>query len=208
MFVRFAELRLRYAMAWNARGADVAGNVPTEGWRLFNEGLAQTEQAILAAPAELKDSPILQNLHLAVVQDISESKTSPRAVFEEGVRRWPDYYDFYEVALTRLVPKWGGSWDAVDAFIAHWSKGLAKTSDALLPLIFRIGESVFERFNLEGLIGMRLRTVDGDLVLEQIDLHPYLNASVVDRAPQSMQAPTLGALMRELISNRIKFAGR
>jgi hypothetical protein len=65
MFVRFAELRLRYAMAWNARGADVAGNVPTEGWRLFNEGLAQTEQAILAAPAELKDSPILQNLHLA-----------------------------------------------------------------------------------------------------------------------------------------------
>lgn len=127
VFVRFAELRLRYAMAWNDRGSDFARNVPAEGWRLFNEKLAQTEQAILAAPAQLKNSPILQNLHLAVVQDMSESKTSPRAVFEEGVRRWPDYYDFYEVALTRLVPKWGGSWDAVDAFIAHWNKHLAKT---------------------------------------------------------------------------------
>ena len=127
VFVSFAELRLRYATAWNARGSDVARNVPTEGWRLFNEGLAQTEQAILIAPDELKNSPILQNLHLAVVQDMAESKTSPRAAFEEGVRRWPDYYDFYEVALTRLVPKWGGSWDAVDAFIVHWNKRLAKT---------------------------------------------------------------------------------
>jgi hypothetical protein len=114
-------------MAWNARGSDVARKVPKEGWRLFNEGLAQTEQAILAAPAEIKDSPILQNLLLAVVQDMSESKTSPRAVFEEGVRRWPEYYDFYEVALTRLVPRWGGSWEAVDAFIVHWSKRLAMT---------------------------------------------------------------------------------
>src|SRR5882672_40487 len=127
VFVHFAELRLRYAMAWNSRGSDFARKVPAEGWRLFNEGLAETERAVLAAPAELRDTPILQNLLLAIVQDMSESKTSPRAVLEEGVQRWPEYYDFYEVALTRLVPKWGGSWDAVDAFIVHWSKRLAMT---------------------------------------------------------------------------------
>lgn len=127
VFARFAEFRLQYAMAWNARGSDIARRVPEEGFRIFNEGLAQAERAILAAPAELKNSPILQNLLLAVVLDMAESKTNPRVVFEEGVRRWPQYYDFYELALSRLVPKWGGSWDSVDAFIVHWSKSLAKS---------------------------------------------------------------------------------
>jgi Domain of unknown function (DUF4034) len=136
-FVRFAELRLQYATAWNMRGSNVARDVPTEAWRMFNDALAKTEQAILTAPTELRDNPILHNLHLAVVQDMSESKMSPRAVFDEGVRRWPGYYDFYEVALTRLVPRWGGSWEDVDAFIIHWSKQLAaKEGDSMYARLY------------------------------------------------------------------------
>ncbi len=81
-------------------------------------------------------------------------------------------------------------------------------SDALLPLILRIGESVYGRLDLDGLIGMILRTVDGDLVLEQIDLHPYPTAAIVDGAKQSMRAPTFDALMFDLISERIKYAAR
>ena len=31
------------------------------------------------------------------------------------------------VAAQRLVPRWGGSWDRVDAFIVDWNKRLAST---------------------------------------------------------------------------------
>jgi hypothetical protein len=65
----------------------------------------------------MRNSPIFQNLLLAVVLDMPKSRVKPLAVFEEGVRRWPEYYDFYEVSLTRLGPMWGGSWDAVDQFM-------------------------------------------------------------------------------------------
>lgn len=138
MFVRFGELRLQYATSWNARGSDVASKVTKENWQRFNEGLAKAEQAVLAAPDEIKSTPITQNLLIAILLDRPESKTSPRTAFEEGVRRWPDYYDFYELMLTRLVPRWGGSWDAVDAFIVEWSKRLAKTE----------GDSMYARLYL------------------------------------------------------------
>lgn len=121
-FAQFAELRLMYAMAWNARGSGFARSVSEEEWQNFRQGLQETERAILKTPLSLKNMPILQNLHLAVVQDAQGTETSPVAVFEEGVRRWPEYYDFYEVFLTRLVPKWGGSLEAVDKFITSWSE--------------------------------------------------------------------------------------
>jgi hypothetical protein len=47
--------------------------------------------------------------------------------FETAVRRWPWYYEFYEVRLTRIVPKWGGSWQQVDSFIEKWSNERAAT---------------------------------------------------------------------------------
>jgi len=137
MFAQFAELRLQYAMAWNARGSDYARDTPREGMRLFSEGMRSTEQAVLKAPAALKNTPIWQNLLLAVVLDAPERQTNPRTVFEEGVARWPEYYDFYEVALSRLVPKWGGSWDVVDEFIAYWGVRLKATEgDSLYARLY------------------------------------------------------------------------
>jgi hypothetical protein len=121
IYAQFAELRLMYAMAWNERGSDYARNVPEEGWKRFRQGLLNAEQEILNAPEQLRNTPIWQNLLLAVVQDARGIENGAEAVFEEGVRRWPGYYDFYEVFLTRLVPKWGGSWEAVDQFINYWS---------------------------------------------------------------------------------------
>ena len=49
VFARFAELRLQYALAWNARGSGYAGTVPDTGWTAFANGLHATEQALRAA---------------------------------------------------------------------------------------------------------------------------------------------------------------
>ncbi len=60
-----------------------------------------------------------------------------RGYFEEGVRRWPEYYDFYEVYVSRLVPKWGGSWGAVDQFISSWSvKRLSSEGDSMYARLY------------------------------------------------------------------------
>ncbi len=179
MFVRFGELRVQYGTAWNARGSDLARNVPEEGWRLFHEALGQVEQAILALPSQMRNSPIFQNLLLAVVLDMPKSRVKPLAVFEEGVRRWPEYYDFYEVSLTRLGPMWGGSWEAVDQFIAHWSKHLSKTEgDSMYARLYLSVIAAGARVRDTRISWPRLRASLDDLVSRYPDpVHKNLAAS-------------------------------
>jgi hypothetical protein len=135
VFPAFAALRLKYALAWNARGSSSAKDVPGGGMQSYQQGLLQTEKSLIEARKEFRQTPIWQNLLLALGLDAEQGKSDPGAVFEEGAKRWPDYYDFYEVVLTRLVPKWGGSWETVDAFIVGWTKQLQASE----------GESLYAR---------------------------------------------------------------
>lgn len=123
-YAHFAGLRLLYSQAWNARGTRYENETSENQIERFNERLVLAEKAILSEANTLKETAISYNLLMAVSLDTRSTETSPAAVFEAGVSRWPNYYDFYEVFLTRLVPKWGGSWDLVDAFINNWSEKL------------------------------------------------------------------------------------
>lgn len=123
-FAKFAGLRLMYADAWNARGNRYANETSKDQFRRFKEKLTSTENAILSSDNSLRDTPVSHNLLLAVILDIRGKSESSRQVFENGVRKWPNYYHFYEVFVSRLLPKWRGSWEAVDEFINYWSSQL------------------------------------------------------------------------------------
>jgi hypothetical protein len=118
----FAEARFMYSNGWNVRGSGYAGSVSTESWELFAARLKDAESILLNAPAALKDTPLWHNLLFAISLDTDQVKSAPRTTFEQAVKLWPEYYDFYEVMLTRLVPKWGGSWEQVESFIEYWTK--------------------------------------------------------------------------------------
>jgi len=127
IFARFGKIRFEYSMAWNSRGRSYAANVSEESWKAFHAGLLKTEENLLAAPEELRKTPIWQHLLLAVSQDAVGARSKPNIVFEEGIKRWPGYYGFYENMLRRLVPRWGGSWQIVDESISSWSSHRAAT---------------------------------------------------------------------------------
>jgi hypothetical protein len=137
-FAEFAELRLRCALAWHARGGGYAGDVSPEAWKQFKEGLAGAEAAMHQASPDLKLTPIWHNLLLAIVQDSGATRARIDEVFEKGVAAWPKYFDFYEVAVSRLVPRWGGSWSQVEAFADKWSQRHKATE----------GDSVYARIYL------------------------------------------------------------
>jgi|LNFM01.2.fsa_nt_gb hypothetical protein len=135
-FAVFANARYAYALAWKVRGSGYAGSVSKESWELFSIRLREAAQILLKSPKALKDTPLWHNLMLAIEQDMGPSG-NPDRVFENAVKQWPRYYDFYEVRLTRLVPRWGGNWLAVEKFINYWSKQQAKTE----------GDSLYARLN-------------------------------------------------------------
>jgi hypothetical protein len=131
-FVVFAEARYQYGNAWNARGSGYAGSVSKESWELFSTRLREAEQVLLKAPQQLRDTPLWHNLLLAISLDTDAVQSDPQDVFERAVKAWPAYYDFYNIVLTRLVPRWGGSWEKVDTFIDYWTKQQASREGASL----------------------------------------------------------------------------
>lgn len=121
IFAEFGDLRIRYVVAWNSRGNGYARDVTLNGMEGFQQGLHNLEVLLLQTSSPLKNTPIWHNLLLAVAQDSGSATSPPAMVFQDAVQRSPGYYDFYEVRLSRLVPRWGGSWESVDKFIKHWS---------------------------------------------------------------------------------------
>ncbi len=123
-FAEFAELRFSYSQAWNARGTKYANETTEDQFKRFKQKLLETEALILSEKNGLKETPISYNLLMAVTLDTAGTQSSAMDVFNYGVNKWPNYYDFYEVFLTRLVPNWGGSWESVDGFINYWASKL------------------------------------------------------------------------------------
>lgn len=124
-FTRFADLRLMYAQAWNARGNKYAHETAEEQFSRFKGRLLQTELAILEADDKLRETAFTYNLLMSVALDTKGTQTSAIDTFNDGVKKWPNYYRFYEALLNRLVPKWGGSWETVDEFINQWATTLS-----------------------------------------------------------------------------------
>ena len=121
IYAEFASLRLMYAAAWQTRGSAFSNKVPEQEMRTFVQGLFATEKALLGASRELRETPIWHNLLLSTVLDSPRPVTDADELLSTVLLRWPKYYDFYEVALSRMIPRWGGSWEAVDRFIVEQS---------------------------------------------------------------------------------------
>ena len=67
-------------------------------------------------------------MHPPIVPDFSTIKT---ALFPSRASRFSHCFyplrtekthNFYGVRLSRLLPQWGGSWEAIEAFIRKWSR--------------------------------------------------------------------------------------
>ena len=121
-FAVFADAALLRALAWVARGTGYGSTVSKEAWELFAIRLQEAEQVLLKAPKAAQESPSWHIALLALSIDSDRLESNPQDIFERAVKRWPTYSFFYQLVLNRMVPKWGGSWDQVEAFIVLANK--------------------------------------------------------------------------------------
>jgi hypothetical protein len=137
MFAEFALLRQGYDAAWTVRGDAYAQSVSPEKFRAFYGELAELESRMMAASPKLRDTAIWHNLMLSTVLDQQHPRSDPKAVFVSAVQRWPEYYDFQDVMLGKLLPRWGGSWPDVDTFVTQWARNtVASEGDYLYSWLY------------------------------------------------------------------------
>jgi hypothetical protein len=96
------------AYAWRARGTDYSDKVTKEGWRLFDERLAQAAE-LLNKSAEFEPKcPMWWHVRMTVALGQGWSWDDHERLFQEAKAFEPEFWG-YDVAKARyLLPRWHG----------------------------------------------------------------------------------------------------
>ena len=112
--IAIAKLYVYYADF--ARGSGYADSVSDKQWRQYNVRTALAKQALLEAAA-LKDRDPHWYL---VMQDIAHNegweKADARELLDQALAFEPDYFHFYRLYSTYLLPQWYGEPGEISAF--------------------------------------------------------------------------------------------
>jgi len=114
--------------AWSARGSDYANAVTPQAFALFKHRTEMAAAALSDTAARAESSPLWYQLSLNVGLDQSIEARKLRDIFDRGVAAFPAYLPLYSRMLRSLMPRWGGSYEAVDQFITDVSN---RTSERL-----------------------------------------------------------------------------
>jgi hypothetical protein len=110
------------AWAWDSRGEGYAASVTSEGWRLFEDRISRANEVLVKSKHRASRSPLWYQIQLGIARDAGWDHKRYRAVFEEATQRFPWYVPLYLWAANYLSPKWGGTYEAVDALARRTTK--------------------------------------------------------------------------------------
>lgn len=133
--IAFIDTEYWIQYAWNARGFGYAGTVTPEGWRLYFERLKKAEDILIDARPYAESNPTWARLYLTVGNALGWPKQKLLTVFSEEAAKHVDFEPIYYRTADYLIPKWGGSWELLDAFVRQAVKMTAHLD----------GESIYAR---------------------------------------------------------------
>jgi len=112
---------------WAARGNDVARNVPARLMMQFEEDMNRSRSDIEDSIRLNPRVPLSYYELLRAASSDGDSSDVER-VFQLGINAVPNYYPLYKTRLNSLAPKWGGSVDAMYAFVDRYAGGAPRGS--------------------------------------------------------------------------------
>jgi hypothetical protein len=111
------EAAMWLATAWTARGTSYASEVSPEAFKIFNARLQRAARVLHEGEEHGRHSPLWYVTAVNVAGSAGEPSAAVDGIFEEGNREFPLFMALYGARLNYLLPKWGGDYDRVDAFI-------------------------------------------------------------------------------------------
>lgn len=135
--VAVAKAFMQVGQAWLARGSGYANTVSPEAWELYHQKLEEANATLDSAAPRVKDSGPWHYLKLHISFQHPKLRSTSRSLLARAIDRWPDSVSIYSVPLDFAEPKWGGSFDQMDA-IARLAveKSRNKWGDALYAVLY------------------------------------------------------------------------
>jgi hypothetical protein len=108
-----------YAVAWNARGDGMAGEVSEEGWRIHQQFAARADAAIEEAAKRTPGDYYLCDKRLMIGRSVGYDLEKMREVFYAGLDGNPNFYTLIDEMVFTLLPRWYGRPGDVGLFAAE-----------------------------------------------------------------------------------------
>ena len=136
----------------------------------FSKGLMKANATLDRASSKVKQTALWYEMKLKIAYQHPKLKKTREKLFNEAIEAWPEYPPIYEVAYTFSRPKWGGSYEAMDAVaLLAVEKTKERLGAAMYPLVIPIA-MLFDRS-----YGAFRERVDWDLMKQGFrDYQQYL----------------------------------
>jgi tetratricopeptide (TPR) repeat protein len=107
-------------MGWHRRGSRFSREVLPDHMDAFLNYMSKASADVDAAIRLDDGNPHSFYLKLRIMRGLGTMKQL-RTVFDAAVAKHPNYYPLYDMVLTTLQPKWGGTIDAMYAFVEQYA---------------------------------------------------------------------------------------
>jgi hypothetical protein len=114
----YAPLAMSMALrdeGWRARGSGYANTVTPEAWKIFHAKLDEADASLERASPSLREMAPWYQQKLRLAFERHGAHNPPIALLKQGTESWPDYLPLYTASMSYLTPKWGGSFEQMDA---------------------------------------------------------------------------------------------
>jgi hypothetical protein len=108
----------RLYIEWGAehRGTDLARNVDKNEWPIFFEKLEKARVVLERTKSGSSLDPEWYRAMLIISNNQDWNMKNRNALYQEALGKFPYYLENYYEISAAMEPKWGGSWQAYDAF--------------------------------------------------------------------------------------------
>ncbi len=113
--------------AWEVRGPGYAKSVPPTAWKKFEKLIQKAHDNLRNTKAISARDPHWYATMATIHKARGSSRYALMADVEEGINKFPQYYQAYFNAIESFLPKWGGSVDELESFADY---ALKKTSQS------------------------------------------------------------------------------
>lgn len=112
-----ANILIQYA--WDARGTGYANTVTPEGWKLFNQRIAEAEKVLTLAPRIAQSDPywFIEMETVAIAQGWPDEEFTK--LYREAIKEAPTYEWIYFTAANYYLPRWYGSKEKLRQFVEN-----------------------------------------------------------------------------------------
>lgn len=167
--------------AYTARGHGYASSVSPLAMQIYLARTAMAAAGLHDAKTAAVNDPMWYALSLGVDRDQSVPLDRQRALFDQGAARFPGYIPLYRQMLTSLMPRWGGSTQAVEDFIRSVSTKNGQSDPVTYARLYLIygnlegnDTNVIEAANADpvlikqGMKELQLRFPQSDFILDSV----------------------------------------